>query len=77
MQIQYAIVQVMTVYFTTQVAALAFFISAFKFCNGTNANFFFPIFCSPDGQWCTPEPAAAQVPVNHILQPVAKPSFAG
>src|SRR5688572_13533362 len=35
------------------------------------------ILADPNGQGSTPEPRAAEIPVHHILQPVAKTSFTG
>ena len=54
-----------------------FFYFTVQFINGADAFFFLAIFGLPDGKGCSPKTAAAQVPVHHILQPVAKAARSG
>src|SRR6218665_358201 len=75
-QIKNALMEIVFVYITTQyfIRLADAFIQLF---DRADTNFFIAIFCLPDRERCSPETAAAQVPVNHVLQPVAKAAFTG
>ena len=54
-----------------------FFNLIHQFFHRSDAYFFCTIFCSPDGQRCTPVTAAAQIPVLQIFEPFPEPAGSG
>src|SRR5450432_181477 len=73
MQIERLFVYTRIYFFTKNFFRFFNFIKQFP--DGTDTFLFFPVFGSPDWQGSSPKPAAAQVPVHHILQPVTKSPF--